>query len=89
MHVACRRIFINSTVSRIVQRLGYSAFISSDLKHRKDPGSIPGTGKAFLFALAKSFEDAGRPENPGAECCASRGATRDWIPVGGDTTLPR
>jgi hypothetical protein len=36
--------------SGIVQRLGYSAFTSLDLKHRKDPGSIPGTGINFLFA---------------------------------------
>ena len=38
------RTLINSSISGIVQRLGYSAFTSSDLKYRKDPGSIPGTG---------------------------------------------
>jgi hypothetical protein len=51
-------LLINSTTSRIVQRLGYSAFTSSDLKHRKDPGSIPGTGKAFPFCVRDVFVDA-------------------------------
>ena len=44
-------IFINSIISGIVQRLGYSAFTSSDLKHRKDPGSIPGTGNISFCPL--------------------------------------
>ena len=55
-------IFINSTNSRIVQRLGYSAFTSSDLKHRKDPGSIPGTGKAVPFCCRNVFVNAGFAE---------------------------
>ena len=51
-------ILINRTNSRIVQRLGYSAFTSSDLKHRKDPGSIPGTGNAFPFCYRDVFVNA-------------------------------
>ena len=57
-NVVFRSSSINSTISRIVQRLGYSAFTSSDLKHRKDPGSIPGTGKAFPFCVRNVFVDA-------------------------------